>query len=135
MKIQQKNLLIVGAGPVGLTLACLLYQYGIRCRIIDKRETQSEIHRAIGISHATLRVFENIGIAESVIKDALLIPEIKMFWEGKNIFKVNFKHLKSTYSDFVHLTQPELEKKLIRQLENLGGGVERNTNLLDLNQK
>jgi 2-polyprenyl-6-methoxyphenol hydroxylase-like FAD-dependent oxidoreductase len=56
------DVLIVGAGPVGLTLACDLARRGISFRIIDKQTTYPIGSRARGVSGRTREVFEDLGI-------------------------------------------------------------------------
>lgn len=50
------DVLVVGAGPVGLTMACELARHGVRCRIIDKAEQPSPYCRAIGVTPRTLEI-------------------------------------------------------------------------------
>src|SRR5918997_1449604 len=60
------DVLIVGGGPTGLTLAIVLSRYGIRCRIIDS-ETEDHVHsRGKGIQPRTLEVFDNLGISDKL---------------------------------------------------------------------
>jgi 2-polyprenyl-6-methoxyphenol hydroxylase-like FAD-dependent oxidoreductase len=56
------DVLIVGAGPVGLTLACDLVRRGISFRIIDKQTVYPIGSRARGVSGRTREVFEDLGI-------------------------------------------------------------------------
>ena len=60
----QPDLLIVGAGPVGLTLACEARRHGLSVRIIDQNDKAS-IHSKAQIIHArTLELLDDMGIAE-----------------------------------------------------------------------
>jgi 2-polyprenyl-6-methoxyphenol hydroxylase-like FAD-dependent oxidoreductase len=58
------DVLIVGAGPVGLTLACDLARRGIACRIIDKLPIYPIGTRARGVSARTQEVFEDLDVLE-----------------------------------------------------------------------
>src|SRR5216683_684262 len=59
------DVLIVGAGPVGLTLACDLARRGIACRIIDQEATY-HTGRAGGLSPRTQEIFEDLGLLKQI---------------------------------------------------------------------
>ncbi len=61
------DVLIVGAGPAGLTMACELLRRGITCRILDKTATPATTSRAIGLQARSLEIFANMGIVEPVL--------------------------------------------------------------------
>ena len=48
--------LIVGAGPTGLTMACELLRRGIPCRLLDKSDAPSQTSKALGIQSRTQEV-------------------------------------------------------------------------------
>ena len=52
------DVLIVGAGPTGLALACQLIRYGVDFVVIDKKETTTPHSKAIGVQARTLEVFD-----------------------------------------------------------------------------
>ena len=56
--------LVVGAGPVGLTMANELARHGVSCRIIDRATEPSQTSRALAIFPRTLEAFESMGIAD-----------------------------------------------------------------------
>ena len=64
------NVLVVGAGPVGLTMAAELARHGTRCRIIDRLPQGSPYCRAIGVTPRTLELWDSMGIARDMIDDA-----------------------------------------------------------------
>ena len=57
----ETDLLIVGAGPTGLTLACELLRRGVSCRIIDKAASPATTFRALGLLPRTLELFDTMG--------------------------------------------------------------------------
>ena len=61
------DVLIVGAGPTGLTLACELLRRGVRCRIMDNADAPATTSRALGIQPRTMELFENMGIVDEII--------------------------------------------------------------------
>ncbi len=60
------DVLIVGAGPVGLTLANDLARRGVACRVIDQRRAFHNEIRAKGLTPRTEEVFEDLGILEQI---------------------------------------------------------------------
>ncbi|CAI7611513.1 unnamed protein product [Penicillium palitans] len=65
------DLLIVGAGPAGLTAACWAAQYKISTRIIDKKANRTENGHADGIQSRTLEILESFGIVDPVLKQGI----------------------------------------------------------------
>ncbi|MFF1541961.1 FAD-dependent oxidoreductase [Microbacterium sp. NPDC058269] len=60
------DVLIVGAGPVGLLLACLLVQEGLRVAVCERRKEDDDRTRAIGIHRPGLEALEAAGIGDAV---------------------------------------------------------------------
>ena len=68
------DILVVGAGPVGLTMASELARHRARCPVIDRLPRLSPHYRAVGVTPRTLEVWEDLGIARAVT-DAGLWPQ------------------------------------------------------------
>jgi 3-(3-hydroxy-phenyl)propionate hydroxylase len=60
------DVVVVGLGPVGITLCNLLGTFGVRVVGIDARDDVYSLPRAIGMDHEVMRVFQNIGIADDL---------------------------------------------------------------------
>ncbi|HLF38173.1 MAG TPA: FAD-dependent oxidoreductase, partial [Burkholderiales bacterium] len=63
------QVLIVGAGPVGLTLALDLGQRGVRCTLIERNETSIQLPKMERCNARTMEIYRRLGIAEK-IRDA-----------------------------------------------------------------
>lgn len=63
-----EQVLIVGAGPSGLTLAATLASYGMRLRIIDRAPDQVHESRALAVQPRTLEVARGLGIADELVR-------------------------------------------------------------------
>ena len=70
------DLLIIGAGPAGLTAACWAAQYKMSTRIIDQKEGRTETGHADGIQSRSLEILESFGIVDSILKQG--IPNVDM---------------------------------------------------------
>ena len=77
------DVLVVGAGPVGLTLACELARHGTRCRIIDRQPEPSPYCRAIGITPRTLEVWEDMGVVREMIDAGLWLRGLRSVIQGR----------------------------------------------------
>jgi 2-polyprenyl-6-methoxyphenol hydroxylase-like FAD-dependent oxidoreductase len=60
------DVLVVGAGPTGLTLACQLARFGVRFRIIDKQPHRARESRALGVQARSLEVLQALGLGEAL---------------------------------------------------------------------
>src|SRR3954468_18781365 len=61
------TVLVVGAGPTGLTLANELARHGIRPRVIDREPAPAMTSRALVVQPRTLEVFDDMGVVDQAI--------------------------------------------------------------------
>ena len=79
---REVDVLIVGAGPVGLTLANILGIQGVKTLVVDERDTLIDYPRGVGLDDESLRTFQSIGLAEAVLPHT--VPnQILRFYDGK----------------------------------------------------
>ncbi len=64
------DVLVVGAGPVGLTAACELRRRGVRCRVIDRLPAPQPFAKAVGIQPRTLEIWDRMGVAREALAAA-----------------------------------------------------------------
>lgn len=76
------DVLVVGAGPVGLTVANLLADQGLQVTLAEKNSTTSDLPRAISATDETLRIMAEIGIMEKLSSEMLLNTGARYF--GRN---------------------------------------------------
>lgn len=134
MKNREK-VLVVGAGPTGLTLTAKLAKQGIKCALIDKREKPSELLKALVISMASLHYLDDIGISEKLMREGRLVPMLTIYWNKKRLMNVSYKYLQSPYNKFVHITQPLVESHLLDYLAKHDIAPQRGVELIDLEQE
>jgi 2-polyprenyl-6-methoxyphenol hydroxylase-like FAD-dependent oxidoreductase len=77
----ETDVLIVGAGPTGLTLACELSRAGATSMIIDAAPTPSSGSRGKGLQPRTLEAFDDLGIAEDILAHGRMGMPIERFDE------------------------------------------------------
>ncbi len=128
------EVLIVGAGPTGLTLAVCLERYGIQSRLVDRLEGPSPLSRALAIQARTLEVFDDLGFVEEALARGLRVERINLVATGGRRATLRlggFAGLESQYP-FLHiLPQDATEALLTEQLEAQGGRVEWGVTLED----
>ena len=118
------NLLIVGAGPTGLTAAVELARRGIRPRIVDKKPKASTLSRAVGINPRTLHLLAESGVTEKLIKAGIKI-RTGLFHTGEEVaVRVDFGLAPRPYDFLLALPQDETEGILSERLESYGCRVE-----------
>jgi 2-polyprenyl-6-methoxyphenol hydroxylase-like FAD-dependent oxidoreductase len=129
--------LVVGAGPVGLTMASELMRYGASCRIIDKLPTPSPFSKALGVQVRTLEVFEDMGVLEPFLEEGVKLVGINLFGDGKKLAHIRFDALDLSdlpYPFGVLLPQNRTERILMAHLAKQGGAVERPKELVEFSQ-
>lgn len=129
------EILIVGAGPVGLTMACELVRHGAKVRIIDKNPIYAKDSRAVGIHARTLEVFEAMDVLPEFLKQGIKVTGINLYSGTHRLFHAKYEGFDTPYCFILDLPQTDTELILIHHLEKLGVKINRNTELSSLEQK
>lgn len=119
------DVLVVGAGPTGLTLACELARHGVPVRIIDQAEAPSDKSKALAVHARTLETFETMGVAEDLVAKGVKVHGINNYAKGQRIVHLSMDELDTRYPYVLSLPQSETERILIQLFSRLGGSVER----------
>ncbi|MBS0350688.1 MAG: FAD-dependent monooxygenase [Proteobacteria bacterium] len=126
------DILIVGAGPTGLMMACQLLRFGINFRIIDQQSEQTNESRAFGIQARSMEIFDNLDLAEAFLRKASKINSVNFYINGQHELKLNFNSRALATTPFPHiylLPQSETEQIFIDHLKKNGIDVERDATL------
>jgi 3-(3-hydroxy-phenyl)propionate hydroxylase len=104
---------IVGAGPVGLTLAIALAKMGVRVVLLDAHGKVSEGSRAICFSKRSLEIFDKLGVAGPMIAKGVKWNVGRIFYKDREIdsFNLSPEHY-SKYPAFINLQQYYVEQFL-----------------------
>lgn len=132
------DVLIVGTGPTGLTMACELLRRGISCRILEKTAAAGTTSRAIGLQARSLEVFANMGIVEPALAQGITGIKVNSYSGDRCLFSLDFRFLADDsipYPYGVLLPQNRTEQILLDLLHNRGGHVERLREVIDLRQE
>src|SRR4051812_45034801 len=89
-KMNDTDVLVVGAGPSGLALALWLAHCGIRVRIIDKVAQPGTTSRALAVHARTLELYGQLGLADAVLERGLAVSAINLWVKGRRVAHVDF---------------------------------------------
>lgn len=131
--VEKTDVLIAGAGPTGLVLALWLTRLGVKVRIVDKTEHPGETSRALAVHARTLELYEQIGIAQSVVDHARKMEAARLWVRGRQRARLVFGDMGVGVSPFPYVLvypQDEHERLLIALLAEAGVVVERPVELI-----
>jgi len=128
-------ILIVGAGPAGLSLALELSRHKVPVRIIAKETGRHHESRALALHSRTLEIFEKLGVVEAILDRGKKVYNFKVYLKDKEALDLDFSNLKAPYPFMCMLPQYETETVLIEELVKYDVHVERQTKLLNIQEK
>lgn len=126
------EVLIVGAGPSGLMMACQLAIQGIQFRIIDKKENSTTCSGALIMHARSLEIFNQMGISEKVVQESIIAQSLSVIFNGKDKIRISLKNIGNGLTKFPNLylvEQSKTEQLLIDFVTARGYTVERKTAL------
>jgi 2-polyprenyl-6-methoxyphenol hydroxylase-like FAD-dependent oxidoreductase len=127
------DVLVVGAGPVGLVMAAELKRHGASVRIIDKAPAPSVYCRAIGVTSRTLEVYEDMSIVRPMIDSGVWLDDLRIDVKGR-MDHIPHRDLSDLPYSGLGIRQPETERILTAHLSRLGVEVERGVGFVLLTQ-
>lgn len=134
---QDDRILIVGAGPVGLSLACMLAAARTPFRIIDGKPGTVTDSRALGVHARTLEIMQSLDLANDFIRSGRVTRFMTFHDRNRALFSLDFHVLErdTAFPFYLIVPQSETEDLLYRKLRQLGGEVEWNTSLRSLEEE
>ena len=131
--MDQKRVLVAGAGPTGLVFALALTRLGIPVRIVDEAAEPGTTSRALAVQGRTLEFYRMLGIAERVMADGTPVRGANLWVSGKRRAHLSLGDMGRGVSLFATpmiYPQDQHERMLIEELGKRGVEVERPTELL-----
>lgn len=128
------TVLIVGAGPTGMTAALELNRFGIPVRIIDKLAMPSTTSRALAVQARTLELLEPRGLSGEMLRLGNKVSKTTIHADDKKIFGIDLSNIASHYNFILMLSQAETERLLREELERRGVTIERSVEFVAIAQ-
>jgi 2-polyprenyl-6-methoxyphenol hydroxylase-like FAD-dependent oxidoreductase len=128
------DVLIVGAGPSGLTLAASLVKRGIATTIVDRQPAGANTSRAAVVNARTLEVLEELDVAMRLVKEGIQAPRFSIRDRARTLIPIDFSELPTDYPYSLMVPQSTTEKLLLDRLVELGGAVLRPKTLSSIMQ-
>jgi len=122
--LSSTDVLVVGAGPVGLLLACELRRQGVNALLVERQPAPSYFCKALGVTPRTLEIFEDLGMAEEAIDAGVWLTGQTSFANGVETASQDLAVSGLPYG-FLALPQYDTERILEACLRRHGGTVER----------
>jgi 3-(3-hydroxy-phenyl)propionate hydroxylase len=110
---QGMRVLVIGAGPTGLTLALALRRRGIGCRLVEEAPERTPYSKALGVQARTLEVMERLGLAERILAEAHHIRGVCVHETDGTRRELDLMPVHPRFPPVVLLPQSETERLLI----------------------
>ncbi len=123
--MKNTDVLIVGAGPTGLTLAASLVSRGISTTVVDRQLAGSNTSRAAVVNARSLEVLEGLDVARRLVKEGIQAPRFTIRDGARTLIPIDFSTLPTEYPYSLMVPQSTTERLLSDRLVELGGSVVR----------
>ena len=112
------EVLVVGAGPVGLVATLFLQQHGVRVEVVDMHQRTTQHSYALAIHPRTLLMLDEAGLSEGLIGAGRKLTKVAYYEGRERRAEIDYSALASKYPFLLVLRQSLLERaaeKVLRQ--------------------
>jgi 2-polyprenyl-6-methoxyphenol hydroxylase-like FAD-dependent oxidoreductase len=131
------DVIIVGAGPTGLALACQLVRYDVDFVLIDKSAGVTPYSKALGVHARTLEIYEQLGLAQKAVEQGTIAGKVRLLERGEVLGQVELSNIGkglSAYPFMLVLEQSRNEQLMYDWLKQHGHEVLWQTELESFSQ-
>ncbi|MDX6692876.1 MAG: hypothetical protein QOF02_479 [Blastocatellia bacterium] len=131
------DVIIAGAGPTGLSLACQFIRHGVSFIIVEKNEGVTPFSKALGVHARTLEIYEQLDLAQRAIAQGTIAAKARMLEGGEIRGEVNLSNVGeglSAYPYMLVLEQSKNEQLLYEYMRAHGQDVRWQTTLESFTQ-
>lgn len=128
------DVLIVGAGPIGLTAACALRHHGVACRILELRSKPKPNSRANNVWARPQELLDSIGVRAALADKSYLIEKQTVLLDGEPLDQVPLDEVESPFPKVLYSGQDKIEQTLSDHAADAGSAVERGRKVVEVTQ-
>jgi 2-polyprenyl-6-methoxyphenol hydroxylase-like FAD-dependent oxidoreductase len=132
--MKSTDVLIVGAGPAGLTLAASLLLKGVAITLVDRQDEGANTSRAAAVNARTMEVLEGLDVTRRLVKEGIEAPLFTIRDGAKVLLPIDFSGLETNYPFTLLVPQSTTERLLLDRVRELGGYVTRSKVLTTVTQ-
>jgi 2-polyprenyl-6-methoxyphenol hydroxylase-like FAD-dependent oxidoreductase len=126
--------LIIGAGPTGLTAALELSRLGIGVRIVDRAPVPSPTSRALGVQARTIELLRVRGVGDEMLRLGNRARATTLYARGEALAAIELHRMPSEFNYALLLAQSDTERLLTEQLNRQGVKVERGVEMVSVSR-
>ncbi len=116
----EKRILIVGAGPTGLSAALFLFLKGFRPVVVEKNASTSLHSKAFGVNARTLELHEETGVTAELLRRGWKMEALRLWRKDRQLANISFSRVRHKYPFMLIHSQAETEKLLAETVEGKG---------------
>jgi 2-polyprenyl-6-methoxyphenol hydroxylase-like FAD-dependent oxidoreductase len=129
------DILIVGAGPTGLSCALFLAEHGVKPRIVERRPEPSPHSKAFGVNARSLELLTPSGVAGAFIENGRKMDQINIRRRGELLASLQLDEVKHQYPFMIVQSQADSERILAEAVEARGIKIERGVEVVSVHEK
>ena len=129
------DVLVVGAGPVGLAMAAELVRYGMSVRVVDKAAARTDKSKALVVWSRTLELLDRAGAGAAIVAAGMKVTAANIVEGEKVLGHIVLDGVDSPHPYALMIPQSETERLLEEHLAGLGVKVERGLELIEFEER
>lgn len=120
------KILIVGAGPTGLTAALEFVRQGIKPEIVDVKDQPSKLSRAVGILPRSIEILDRTGVGQNIVDEGIKASRINISRDMETLINIDFSEFLDERDRIIGLPQDRTEFLMSKKLAEMGVSVQYN---------